>query len=75
MPYVTSIERLAREEGQIESLLSAMELTLKRKFGEKALVLMDNLRANPDVHLLTEFLAAIATAKSLDELQQTPPAP
>ncbi len=66
MPYVTSVERLAKEEG----LLEGIEACLKLRFGAPGLQLMPELRELSDVERLRAVLHAIETATSLDDLRR-----
>ena len=72
MRYITSIERLAREEGRREALLVVYEsllLTLELKFGEAGLVLAKDLEAVTDFGKLRTILQQIRTATSVEEVR------
>jgi hypothetical protein len=77
MPYVTSIERLARkegreeglEEGRKEAFLKGIAVALELKFGEAGKRLMPKVRALHDVSKLDALLRAIKSAKSLDDIK------
>ena len=79
MPYVTSIERLARQEGREEGreeglekgLLAGIASTLKAKFGPAGKRLMPRVRKVHDLERLRTLLDAIPEAESLDEIQQS----
>jgi hypothetical protein len=56
MPYITSIERMAKQEGMREGLLSSIELALELKFGSEGSQVfpeivqiedVDNSQSNP----------------------------
>ena len=78
MPYITSVERIGREEGEQEGLrkglreglLRAITLGLKYKFGPEALQLLPAMQATTDVDKLKAFCDAIETATSLEDLRQ-----
>ena len=86
MPYVTSLERMARKEGheegraeghtegrtegRREGLLEAIELGLETKFGQRGRKLLPKIRAVLDVDLLRTLTRAIQTAESLDDVRK-----
>ncbi len=77
MPYVTSIERMAREEGMEEGvkkaregMLAALEIALEAKFGAPGFGLMPEIRAINDVDVLTTICQALKTANNVDELRR-----
>ncbi len=74
MPYVSSVERLAIEEGRAqglsEGLLEGIEQNLKSKFGPEALKLMPEIRQIRDVEKLRTVLQAVETSTSPEELRR-----
>jgi hypothetical protein len=74
MPYVTSIERLAREEGLEKGLekglLAGIASSLKIKFGSAGTRLMPRIRKVKDVSRLEAILEAIQEANKPDDLRQ-----
>jgi len=72
MPYVTSIERLARGEG----LCMGIESLLRVRFGEEGLKLMPEIREIYEDEKLEAVLKALETATSPDEVRRlwSPPA-
>jgi flagellar biosynthesis/type III secretory pathway protein FliH len=82
MPYVTSLERLAREEGREEGrqegleegvrkgLLEGIEVGLSVRFGPEGLALMTEVRRVQNVAQLQKLLALIRTVGSLDDYRQ-----
>jgi hypothetical protein len=78
MPYVTSIERLARAEGKLEgelegkseALLTGIEVGLELKFGATGLECLPEIRKIEDVQTLQTILQAIKTATSIEELRR-----
>ena len=76
MPYVTSFERLAKEEGLQEGiqkglrdgLLPGIELALEAKFGAASKKLMGDIRAIEDVAKLQKVMRALKKAKDLDDI-------
>jgi hypothetical protein len=66
MPYITSIERIARTE----EILEGIELGLELKFGEGGLRLMSEIRQVKDLELLKAIRQAIRTAATPDELRR-----
>jgi hypothetical protein len=74
MPYVTSVERLAREEGREEGLrqglIEAIALGLECKFGKPGLEILPRIRAWKSVPRLENLKEAIRTATSLAEIRR-----
>jgi hypothetical protein len=66
MPYVTSIERVARREG----IRLGIRLGLKLRFGEEGLKLMPEIEAIHDEEKLREILNALETAADLDAVRR-----
>ena len=73
MPYVTSIERLAKEEGQREGaraeLLRTIRTGLKDKFGSPGLRLMTKVRAVEELRRLRALARALMKAESLQDFR------
>ena len=70
MQYVTSIERLAREEGLIEKGREDVIDVLQIRFGELPNELVDKVNQIEDVTQLKMLLNRAVTANSLSEFQQ-----
>ena len=75
MPYVTSIERLARKEGKVEGLreglLEAINLGLELRFGKEALRVVPQVREIADLDRLrglTTALTRVATVAEFESL-------
>jgi len=76
MPYVTSVERMAKEEGLQEGMAPAKEglnLALELKFGSKGKKLMNQIRRINDVSALQALQRALKKAKSLEEFRKALP--
>jgi hypothetical protein len=77
MPYVTSFERLAREEGHTEGLreglLEAIELGLKLRFGAEGLQFFPAIQQLVDIDILRRIKQAIEKATSVDDIRQLLP--
>jgi hypothetical protein len=73
MPYITSFERLAREEGleqgRYEELLNGLELALDVKFADAGRQFFIELREITDIAKLRAVQKAIRTAKTIDDLR------
>jgi len=69
MPYVTSVERMAKAEG----LQEGMALSLELKFGSKGKKLMRQIRRINDVSVLQALQRALKRAKTLDEFRKALP--
>lgn len=85
MPYVTSFERLAREEGEAkgraeglreglrEGLLEAIELGLKLRFGEEGVQCFRSIQQLADIDSLRRIKQAIETATGADDIRRLLP--
>jgi hypothetical protein len=85
MPYITSFERLAREEGQAEGraeglregrregLLEAIELGLKLRFGAEGLQCFPAVQQLVDIDTLRRIKQAIETAANADDIRRLLP--
>ena len=75
MPYVTSIERLAREEGRQEGrqegIYETLALALEVKFGAEGVAFSEGIRSVKDIEILFPFLKDVLGGKSLDELRSS----
>jgi hypothetical protein len=73
MPYVTSIERLARQEGREEGLreglLAGIVAGLETRFGTAGKRLLPRLRKLKDVSRLAAILESIPRAATLEEIR------
>jgi hypothetical protein len=70
MPYVTSIERLAMEEGHREGLLEGIKLMLEAKFAETDKQLLEDIRAVTDLRKLRKLARGITKAKTAVEVRR-----
>ena len=70
MQYLTSIERIAREEGVSEGILMGIEDLLEVKFGEKGLQLIPEIGRISDIERLREIRRVIKESQSLDEVER-----
>lgn len=77
MPYVTSIERLARQEGLREGehkgMCQMIAVALEAKFGQRGLKLMRKIQGIQEAKALRELARAINIAKTLDEVRDELP--
>ena len=73
MPYVTSVERLARQEGIQKGILQgAVDLlrqSLEVRFGEVPASLLEKIQQCQDVDVLRAIHKQVLTVGSLDELR------
>ena len=82
MPYVSSIERLAKEEGRVEGrvegriegriqeLLVLVSQELKKRFGAQATELIPHFRAISDLRRLRSVYQKALRAESLEEVRE-----
>jgi hypothetical protein len=72
MPYVTSIERLAREEGHKEGVAEGLQIAiiqlLERKFNKVPAKHSRKIRSVNEIERLSELLRAATDARTLDEV-------
>jgi hypothetical protein len=73
MTYITSVERLGREEGRQEgrreALLPGIALALELKFGDVGVALIPEVQALTDVAQLQAVLDSIRGAATVDEVR------
>jgi predicted transposase YdaD len=78
MPFMSTLERIGREEGRTEGLaegqtkglIKGIEVAPELKFGEAGLGLMPEIQAIADEAKLEALLGAIRTAASPEELRR-----
>ena len=74
MPFMTTPERIGREEGLTEGLTRGLtegiEVALEWKFGEAGLRLMPEIRNIEDQQVLKALLRAVRTAASPEDLRR-----
>lgn len=69
MPYVTSVERMAKQEGLREGLLSGIELALELKFGNEGSQLFPEIAQIENVDTLKAIQSGLRQVSSLAELR------
>ena len=69
MPYVTTIERRAKQEGLVEGALNAIELGLRLKFGQDGLQLLPEISQISDLAVLQAIQSGLLQGNALDELR------
>jgi hypothetical protein len=70
MPYITSIERLAKQEGVQQGLIEGIDIALRAKFGARSRQLLHEIRAIEDVDKLRKLGQALIKAKSPDDIHR-----
>jgi hypothetical protein len=68
MPYVTSVERIAKNEAAIETRQQTLIRQLRRRFGKLPAKVTRAINATTTADQLDEWLDRFATANSLDEM-------
>ena len=68
MPYVTSVERIAKKEAAIETRQQTLIRLLRRRFGKVPAKVTRAINATTTADQLDEWLDRFATASSLDEM-------
>ena len=69
MPYMSSIERMAHDEGLWEGLLEGIAMDLKERFGRTGLKLLASAREITNVQALRKVARVVKHAKTLDEIR------
>ena len=81
MPYITSIERLGREEGLQEGiqirldqglrrgLLDGIELSLRAKFGATSQDALLEIRQLTDLTIIQAVIAKVETSRTIEEVR------
>jgi hypothetical protein len=74
MPFITSVERVAREEGRQEGrreeLLAGLEVALELKFGAAGLALLPEIKQIAQVDRLKAIQQALRGAATPEELRR-----
>ncbi len=73
MPYVTSIERLAREEGQVEAIQEGIAKYLKVRFGAPGKRVASKMPKITDLDELWALFEAILKSDTLADVRQLLP--
>lgn len=68
MPYVTSVERIAKAEAAIETRQQTLIRQLRRRFGKLPARVTRAIDATTATEQLDEWLDRLVTANTLDEL-------
>ncbi len=72
MPYVTSVERIAKNEGRTEAAIETRQQTLirllRRRFDDLPSEVAQAINATTATEQLDEWLDRFATASSLEEM-------
>ena len=72
MPYVTSVERIAKSEGRNEAAIETRQQTLlrllRRRFDDLPSEVTQAINATTTADQLDEWLDRFATASSLEEM-------
>ena len=69
MPYITSIERMGREEGRVEALREAILDTLEARFSEVPHAVRERVKALEDAAQLKVWHRQAVTSASLAAFQ------
>lgn len=70
MPYITSTERMAREEGLQQGVVESLAMNLEAKFGDAGTTFAKELQNVSDLNKLREIQrAVIRSTKTIDDLR------
>jgi len=70
MPYVTSIERIGREEGRVEAVLESILEVLEARLGAVPSEVRQRLTELKEINQLKRLLRQAGTCASLAEFQR-----
>ncbi|MCC5623058.1 hypothetical protein [Nostoc sp. CHAB 5715] len=70
MPYITSVETRAIEQGKREGLIESLEVCLELKYGSEGLTILPEIIEIQNVEILRAILTSIKTVNNLEELRQ-----
>jgi len=70
MPYITSFEKIAAEEGEARGLKDGIALALKVKFGQRGKRLIAKVRQTEDLNTLRRVTRSIETAATIDDVRE-----
>jgi hypothetical protein len=70
MPFITTPERIGRQQGLKEGLLKGIEALLDLRFGAPGLQLMPQVRSFQDADGLENILKKVKTATTFEEVQR-----
>ncbi len=68
MPYVTSVERIAKKEAAIETRQQTLIRLLRRRFDDLPPEVTQAINATTTTQQLDDWLDQVLTASSLDEM-------
>ncbi len=68
MPYVTSVERIAKKEAAFETRQQTLIRLLRRRFDDLPSEVTKAINATTAIEQLDEWLDQVLTARSLDEM-------
>ncbi len=68
MPYVTSVERIAKKEAAIETRQQTLIRQLRRRFGKVPAKVTRAINATTATEQLDEWLDQVLTATSLEKM-------
>ncbi|MCW5316206.1 hypothetical protein GTQ43_21025 [Nostoc sp. KVJ3] len=69
-PWYQEILREGEARGELQGILSAIEINLELKFSDRSLQLMPEINQIQDLERLKTILRNIVTANTIEELQQ-----
>lgn len=68
MPYITSVERIGRAEGEVAGKIEAILTVLRERFGAVPPAVEERVRSTRDIPALTALLVRALHIASPDEL-------
>jgi hypothetical protein len=70
MPYMSSLERMAYEEGMRDGWQESIAMELEEKFGSSGLQLLESVRQVASIPVLRRILRYVNRAKTVEQIRE-----